>query len=477
MPAILREVVLRPRHVMNCSACRNAIKTGGDASDALAALFATGGTLQFPDQGEAVILTKRITATANGLWLRGGASHANGTIIRLDAANAGINFQATTESGLSGMLFKGSVTVLPTAGAAVATTKNGGSNTYGFFANNLRFERCYDGIDIYGATNSRLESKIEMREPHGTFGVRMYGASLADRADKLRIENLICDTPYPYAAYASSWKGAMGRSTAYLQGDVATSGGNIYQCTVAGTTAAGAAPTGKGTTGSRLITDGGVTWQFICSLSLKWVLQDSYAYSLDVFDSALINGAYGFYAADSVNSGSSYPTWHYFVDTDFDHNAISGVVCAAGEDFRGLAVWVSSSLSLNGVYFDSAYRGEGGLFNSQIRGNAQHGVLHDGGRGLCFSGCDYVDNGQAANNTYSNHAVGAGVSGFQIVNNRFLPITGQLAQKAKYPVIINSGVSDGYVITGNLTKGHGTAGTIQDGGSGANKVVTNNYGF
>lgn len=483
-PAIVREGILRRRHAMDDAAFRNCVKSGIDAAAALAALGAIGGELKLPDQGEKIILASRPSLTASGLYLRGCPGQGTyGTYFEIGAVSAGLDFTASTESGIDGAYFKRSAAIVPTSGAAIGFVKSG-SNNYGCFVRNVRIEECYNGIDVNAATNTRLESKIEIRKPYGTFGVRMYGSSLANRCDKLRIVNLIADAPYDYAVYANSgggsvasWKGAMGRSTAYIQGDVATSGGNIYQCTTAGTTASGSAPTGQGTAGSRYITDGTVTWLFVCSTSLSWILQDSYGYSLDVSDCALINGAYGFRATDTINNGSSYPTWHYFTNCDFDHPAVTGCMLSAGEDFNASQIWVSSSLAGNGVNFTSAYRGEGGITKSNIRGNAHAGVLHDGGRGMVFAGNDYVDNGQATDNTYSNHIVGAGVSGFQIVNNRFIPTTGQIAQKAKYPVLINSGASDGYVITGNLSKGHGTAGTIQDGGTGVNKVIANNYGF
>lgn len=480
MPAIIREGVLRRRNAMDDAAFRNCVKAGIDVSAALAALGTVGGELHLP--AETIILTARCALTATGLVLTG---EGYSTDIRLNATNAGFDFTAISEAGIVGARIRSSVTTIPTAGAAVAFVKSGGTNCYGCFAENIRMEKVYNGFDVNGATNTRLESKIEIRDIHGTFGIRFYGATLADRADKLRIANFICDAPYPYPVYANSsggtvgsWKGARANLAAYIQGDVVTQSDCIYQCTVAGTTAGSGGPAGShGTVGSRLIVDGTVTWQFICSSSLSWILQDGFAYSLDVHDGAYINGAYGFRATNTPATGSSYPVWSYFTNTDFDHNAINGILMEAGEDLSCLQCWVSSTLSSNGVLLGASYRGEGVFSQGMVRGNAQHGILLNGGRGFKIATNDIIDNGQAATDTYSNVAVAANIQDFHVVNNMFLPITGQTSQMAKYPILINAGTSDGYVITGNISKGHQTANGVQDGGSGVNKSVTANVAY
>lgn len=48
-------------------------------------------------------------------------------------------------------------------------------------------------------------------------------------------------------------------SRAYVVGQQVLNGGNVYRCTVAGTSAGSGGPTGTGTG----ITDGGVTWNFV----------------------------------------------------------------------------------------------------------------------------------------------------------------------------------------------------------------------
>lgn len=62
---------------------------------------------------------------------------------------------------------------------------------------------------------------------------------------------------------AGAWTG----SHAYVYGDLVTNSSNIYRCTVAGTSAASGGPTG---TGSTPITDGTVTWVYVCTVALPY---------------------------------------------------------------------------------------------------------------------------------------------------------------------------------------------------------------
>lgn len=55
---------------------------------------------------------------------------------------------------------------------------------------------------------------------------------------------------------APAWVG----STAYTVGQVRTNGANIYRCTSSGTSASSGGPTGTGSS----ITDGSVTWAWLC---------------------------------------------------------------------------------------------------------------------------------------------------------------------------------------------------------------------
>lgn len=465
MPAILREGLLRRRQAMDDAAFRNCVKGGIDASAALAALATISGRLTLPDPSDPIILTARVTLPADGLWLDGGYS-----LINLNATNAGLDFSGK-DAGISYAKLQGSQTVIPTAGSAITFAGNQKA-----FAEKIRMEKVFNGIAASNLSEVILDN-IHMRELHGTEGIKCSGAAAATGVYGARLSQITGDCPYPQAdPTAASWKGARASSTAYSLGDIYTEGGCIYQVTTAGTSAAGAGPNGShGTTGSRLITDGSATVQFMCSTSLTWVLADSFANTISLRGAALLNAAIGVRVADSVNSGSSYPAWITLTEVEVDHSALACADVQAGRYFKALdGSWFGSCLSGNGVQIAAAYKGGGEISHSEVSGNAQYGVLLNQANGFKVLGNDIGSNGEQTNNTFSNIAVGAGVCGFTIDHNNFLPDIPNSTQKASRPVTIAAGASDGYNIGGgNLAKGHATANTVSDGGSGSAKSVTN----
>lgn len=462
MPAIVREGLLRRRHAMDDAAFRSCVKSGSDVSAALAALGAVSGRLTLPDPSEPIILTGRCSLTAAGLWLDGGHS-----LINLNATNAGLDFTGV-DAGISYCKMQGSQTILPTAGEAITFT---GQKP---FAEKIRLEKVYNGIAATTISEVVLD-QIHIRDIHGTEGIKLSGSSLANGVFGARLTNIVGDCPYPQAnPGASAWKGARVASTAYSLGDIFTSGGCIYQVTTAGTTAAGTGPNGShGTTGSRVIADGTANVTFICSTSQAWILADSFANTVSVRGAALLDGGYGIRVADSVNSGSSYPAWITLTEVEVDHPAFAGASVEGGRYFKAVgASWFGSCLSGNGVVVASAYKGGGGISQSEIAGNAQHGVLLNAANGFTIIDNDIGSNSMATTNTYNNVTIGAGVCGFHVVNNRLLPDVPGTTQQSARPVVVAGGASDAYVIRGNLVKGHAGANTITDGGSGSAKDVS-----
>lgn len=112
-------------------------------------------------------------------------------------------------------------------------------------------------------------------------------------------------------------------------------------------------------------------------------------------------------------------------------------------------------------------------------------------KGVTLSACDIYDNkgdglriltganldnliltgSSVAGNTGSGISIGAAVSNFNITNNKIGP-SGNFGANA-YGIYINAGASDNYMITGNSIRGN-TSGQLVDGGTGTNKVVSNN---
>lgn len=134
------------------------------------------------------------------------------------------------------------------------------------------------------------------------------------------------------------------------------------------------------------------------------------------------------------------------------------------------AVGPASSGVGHGIYVAS---GDEIIFNAcRILNNANDGARVDqAGRFVRFVGCSVFSNGTTAKNTYDGISFRALASDFEVVNCNFA--RGGSAPWQRYSVSVYYGMSDRYVISNNLLGGALTA-AVYDGGTGTNKVVTNN---
>jgi Pectate lyase superfamily protein/Right handed beta helix region len=105
---------------------------------------------------------------------------------------------------------------------------------------------------------------------------------------------------------------------------------------------------------------------------------------------------------------------------------------------------------------------------------AQHGcVVDSGAKRTTFKGCKFISNGTSLANYYSGLLIQAGATDF-IVDGCTATNGLGFPGIQKYGILVIPGSSDRYVITNNLVSGNGTSG-VYDGGSGANKNVSNNF--
>jgi hypothetical protein len=110
-------------------------------------------------------------------------------------------------------------------------------------------------------------------------------------------------------------------------------------------------------------------------------------------------------------------------------------------------------------------------------GNAQTGILLNGGVDACINNCAIGDNGTQTPNTFNGITVAAGVSKFSITGNKIGDAIGTTSNQQAYGVYIfpptgSSGNSDYYQVIGNILYGN-TVGQIGDFGTGTNKIVQN----
>jgi len=104
-----------------------------------------------------------------------------------------------------------------------------------------------------------------------------------------------------------------------------------------------------------------------------------------------------------------------------------------------------------------------------------HGCLVNGGSNVIFNGCSFISNCQIATaNTRSGLALGAGVSDFVVRGCIAKNDTALGSANQQFGIVVTAGGSNRYIIDGNLVSTNATGG-VQDGGTGINKFVGNNF--
>lgn len=146
------------------------------------------------------------------------------------------------------------------------------------------------------------------------------------------------------------------------------------------------------------------------------------------------------------------------------------------------ACWAGSSRTATGFLLVNG--ADIRLSNCSAINNAQWGALIQGAAEVQIEGGLFAGNSKGTNNTYDGVAVAAGVGDFTITGIRTggsLYAGGQCgaapcevwACRQRYGINVEPGTSARYVITNNRLYHNNTA-ALRDGGTGGNKIVTNN---
>jgi len=111
--------------------------------------------------------------------------------------------------------------------------------------------------------------------------------------------------------------------------------------------------------------------------------------------------------------------------------------------------------------------------NCKIFHNGLAGFRLAGGQDVHISDCDVIANSQTSSGSRHGIEVGGGVSEFSIRGCR---IGGgyQQGNTQGYAIHLDNGASDHYIIQGNDCHGNNNTPTIDDNGSGSNKIVADN---
>lgn len=437
-----------------------------DAFNDAIAEASSGDNVIYVPSGRYKISSALDSITANGIIILGDGDSGNGSIIEYSGTTGDIfTFDGAQYAGVRNLAFK--YTSLPTAGNCIVFT----GECFQCFAENVRMWNVYNGISVVSCTETKIQS-VTFRYLIGLYGISFSGTVSAP-SYRININDVSADNPYPNGAYGTvkSWA----TSTAYSEDDIVRVNSNIYQCSTAGTSAGtGTGPsTVPGTTATNAftteITDGTAGWKFVCQ-TLRWIVQDNYAYSFVLRDSALINAYDAFYTLDTAATGTSYPIWHYFSDVETDHSYNAGLNLTKGEGLYIVNSWVGSSLSNNGIVFGSNYRGEGSIVNSRIMGCWNNGILINGGEDYVIVGNVIGDNSQAGSGSYHGITIAANLNQFTITGNKIGDVLGSSGNNQGYGVFVSAGTSNTYYIMNNVMDGNVTA-DVFDGGTGTSKEI------
>jgi hypothetical protein len=416
------------------------------------------------------LISSQIDVTDNGTTLVGDGGSQSGTVIELsDSGQDGIVFSGCQFAGIVDIAIRSKV--VPASGYCVTF----GNGCFECFLQGVNCLFAFNGVLITGATETRI-SNLSLRYIHGTYGIRITGTN-SNRSYRVIIHDVAADNPYPLT-YGSveTWAS----STSFSLQDIIFYNNRIYQCTQAGTSGL-TGPSGVPGSGGLScftdeITDGTCKWKFVSS-DLRWIVQDSYSYSVVIDKAAVLNGSKGYLMDDSLNDGGSYPVWAFVHDLECDHNFGPATELNRGEGFYATTSWWGSSLNSNGFVVGSNYRGEVDVTTTRIHGNAQHGVLIEAGPvDVNLHGNMIGDNSASQSNFYHGIVAGVGASSFYITSNKIGDLVGSGGNNQNSGVFVNGGGTDNYIISGNDVTGNTTAG-ISDGGNGSNSIVVNNLGY
>ena len=173
-----------------------------------------------------------------------------------------------------------------------------------------------------------------------------------------------------------------------------------------------------------------------------------------------------------ADAHGSRPEYGVISGCYFDFGITNGLRLWKCAGMRIVGCWVSSRAN-NGVYFKTAHSTT--MSDCTLAHSYWNGILLEPGSPFTMiTGC-IISGNNRANDGKSGIYVIAGTTGFVIQGNTIGKGTasGFDGTQAR-PVIVEVGASDRYIIKNNLIQGN-TTNSVQDGGTGVNKAVGENY--
>lgn len=206
--------------------------------------------------------------------------------------------------------------------------------------------------------------------------------------------------------------------------------------------------------------------------SVTGIVHDSYAHTVRILDSAVLNGGYGLRVVDTLSGGADRPHFTRCVNLECDHNEFGGVVLTAGEQAEFEQLFITSVQDGVGFEAQSTYSGDyrinGGLIFSTtkegIKLAARHGIISNVIVGAASIGSPGV---------YDAIAVATNTHHWSIVGCSAGPSFNDGVPESRYGISIGSSC-DQFVVEGNRLSQNVTGGVLNASGLAATRIVRNN---
>lgn len=388
----------------------------------------------------------------------------NSTFIKINHASADTFVITGQYTGLSDMTFW----PIPyrTGGHAIVLRWPATRN----YIHNVNIAYDYNGILVDGCSSPLLH-KVSMRYMIGFHGVR--GAGITAAVSGISCDRVLGDNPPPSANGYGTIRTTFpfGQSVG-LDQMFESANGYIWQVTSAGTLAASGDPSPPVVSSSQWTTTsvlhGSAQLRCVSRSTFSWFTASSRCYSYQLTGCVGIGG--GYFAQMDNALATDPPWWVYGWDCEADHNWKDGFNCAAGLGLNLTGSWVGSCLTGNGIHFGPSWLGESHVTTTRIMGNAQCGVLIEGGTENLIEGPNIISvNSTASPGTYPAVRVAAGVSRWKVKGGNLGTLIGVGVNFQKTGVEVMPGASDHYEIS--VTALGNVSGAYIDGGTGTNKSI------
>ena len=330
-----------------------------------------------------------------------------------------------------------------------------------------------NGVEHVASTLSFC-TQVNLEDLYGVYGFLARGTDVNNQNQGVFYTRCVGGTGYPLPQSGSYRVWATG--TSYNVGDVVFANSALYQCAVAGTSAAagtgpiGIPSVGTSTAHTTQIIDNSVRWVFAMPFN-TWFLQSSWGGTFEGLDCGTLQGGHALGVEDPLLVAGSNPLFCRFHNLEIDHCFGEGVYLTAGASIH-LSQLLGGSLQSSGVFIGSGVSGNWSINGGEIFGCNQAGIVVQKGDGAIL-GVQIGGCGNIAANTRDCIEVAAGVSRFRVSGCSGGAMFASTSPLTRYGISIGAGCNN-YLIDGNVFIGNLTGGILNTPGRSSTRVVLNN---